>query len=993
MKKLLLFSLMLCPSAVVWAQTRTFIAEDNLYTIATLPTPATTLLNLVVIVTDANAPGSCTVGGGTARSFCQNTGTAWVSLGGTGGGGGAALQTNSVNNSNQGLLNFLPSTANTAGLAVTPSNPSGGIERLEVSGTLSCGSYPPLTGAVTSSGCATVLANTVTSGLTSDCELKETVGTAIACPPAANGTLGGGFNAPLPLASIWGTVLGMNNFGNATLATDGSWTVTDGAFTTAANALTTSGVGGDTYASAAYTAIPASQNQWVQYTFGGTLGIAGAGPAVHMQLGASTYYACNTTGATIYLVRVIAGAITILNSVAAVVNAGDSVTMSDFISQDRQTNTLSCYVNANTTPVVTATDNSIGMFDQGYTGVFSGGVAAPTAKNFQTGSPDPPTSGGFVFGGGQYISLPASLNSSRTLEVFTCYQTSSNANLANAPILGNGNGAAANANGIDFTGGTTATNPVLQGSLGHIFLIGGSATTTSPISTMNGCGLATATFGTSIPSNVDHVYLNGKEASPYALTEQGASAGLQTVGNYQIGGAAAGSGVAIQSYYTGTIYRVRTFNRALSPAEVWQDYQAISSSIAQNRGIPVSSGSNALADTVVALGDSITSGAGFTPGPANTQVWTQIMTLYSPANALPYGNSGYAWNQAMSGADLHHFMINAAAPDPVVDPLFTVRGGRNVLVMFLCTNDLNFLGLAGAGSGQCVADTASMSRIRRSVGWKVIVTSMISRGTAGSCTADPGKNVLNPLFRSSWSTYADGFVDLGSHVAFADGACTGTAFQADNTHPSQYGMSLIAYLEQREINTIFGNHDFSVGNTYTATATAATATTVGTSSGYVATITMAATQPWAAGQCVVLAGITPVGYNTTAGHCNLVLTSTATQITVTTAGTTLGPITVQGTVRAAQELDQDQYATLGGASSGQIHTLQTCQGRTGHSIYRRITQPTNAWTITPFGAETINGGATLTAPVAVATNYPVVRLDSILTSNAAGGCSWRASLQ
>jgi len=49
-------------------------------------------------------------------------------------GSGATIQVNGVNTSNQALLNFETSTANTVGLTVTPSNPSGGIVKLEVTG-------------------------------------------------------------------------------------------------------------------------------------------------------------------------------------------------------------------------------------------------------------------------------------------------------------------------------------------------------------------------------------------------------------------------------------------------------------------------------------------------------------------------------------------------------------------------------------------------------------------------------------------------------------------------------------------------------------------------------------------------------------------------------------------------------------------------------------------------------------------------------------------
>jgi hypothetical protein len=67
--------------------------------------------------------------------------TSWANSGG--GGGGPTLQTNGVNNASQATLNFVTSTTNASGLAVTPSN-STSQEKIEVSGTLAHASLPAL---------------------------------------------------------------------------------------------------------------------------------------------------------------------------------------------------------------------------------------------------------------------------------------------------------------------------------------------------------------------------------------------------------------------------------------------------------------------------------------------------------------------------------------------------------------------------------------------------------------------------------------------------------------------------------------------------------------------------------------------------------------------------------------------------------------------------------------------------------------------------------
>jgi hypothetical protein len=56
------------------------------FTVAGLPAAGTA--NRVAIVTDSTSAGDCTTGGGSERTFCRDTGSAWQSLGDGGGGGG-----------------------------------------------------------------------------------------------------------------------------------------------------------------------------------------------------------------------------------------------------------------------------------------------------------------------------------------------------------------------------------------------------------------------------------------------------------------------------------------------------------------------------------------------------------------------------------------------------------------------------------------------------------------------------------------------------------------------------------------------------------------------------------------------------------------------------------------------------------------------------------------------------------------------------------------
>lgn len=65
------------------------------YTVATLPLPG--ISNRMAIVTDAASAGSCTAGGGSARAWCRDSGSAWESIGdGTATGAGDASTSTSA---------------------------------------------------------------------------------------------------------------------------------------------------------------------------------------------------------------------------------------------------------------------------------------------------------------------------------------------------------------------------------------------------------------------------------------------------------------------------------------------------------------------------------------------------------------------------------------------------------------------------------------------------------------------------------------------------------------------------------------------------------------------------------------------------------------------------------------------------------------------------------------------------------------------------------
>jgi len=116
--------------------------------------------------------------------------------------GGVLLQTNTSNNSSQTTLNFETSTTNSIGLVVTPSNPSGGIEKEEVTGTYS--------GSISSSQVTTALGYTpVSPTVTSLVDLTTAAGGAFGTAAYDNtGTSG----ATIPLLNGSPTASGVWTF-------------------------------------------------------------------------------------------------------------------------------------------------------------------------------------------------------------------------------------------------------------------------------------------------------------------------------------------------------------------------------------------------------------------------------------------------------------------------------------------------------------------------------------------------------------------------------------------------------------------------------------------------------------------------------------------------------------------------------------------------------------------------------------------------------------
>jgi len=580
-------------------------------------------------------------------------------------------------------------------------------------------------------------------------------------------------------------------------------------------------------------------------------------------------------------------------------------------------------------------------------------------------------SGGVQFNGNGAISLPASLNTALSHVFYACFQKSAGSTVNNQLIA-----STTTPTGLFVGTGFAAINTLFIGS--RLATVSNSSVATQTNLPFNGCGTIIETMAAS-----DHIYWNGQETAFYTST--GSSAGIAT-GNYQLGGNTA-------QFWQGQIYYYAAYNRAITQTEALADSAWLNSYVPSRGGTPPFQGITILSsggDVILSTGDSII-------GDFNlTTRWQSQVTLNSALNwttvSEPIQNNG-----------LPGKTLAAMASDTNLEvwPLMTGSGpanipgtaGRNVVIGWGGTNDIT-LGANAATVESRLHRFSNAIAANPTGAPKFIFASMISRNGQ-----DTGKNNWNTLLRLNSARYMDYFVDMASNpLVGADGASASAVwFQGDGVHWSQAGATNFgAFYFQRAVNALYGPSGFSSANTYTATSTAATTITAASSSGFISTITMGA-NPWASGQCVVITGMTPAGYNSPAGQCWFILPgATGTTFTFQNSVSGLGAGTVFGTAQSAQELDQDTlFEILGGSAAGPSHIIQTCQGRDPNKI--KLVQITNTnaspWTLTSLVGETINGVATLTAPVASATNHPVIAMKPILTSASAAGCTWQASIQ
>jgi hypothetical protein len=548
-------------------------------------------------------------------------------------------------------------------------------------------------------------------------------------------------------------------------------------------------------------------------------------------------------------------------------------------------------------------------------------------------------------GSSQYISVPTSITTTAvSVEMYVSVQYSNIGALQQrALIINSGGGGTSNTSGILVDTSNAFLGPVNTGApdIGA-FKNGGFGEAYE--NSYNGTGLITWVKG----SSADAIYLNGQQSSQ--LVQNSGTLGVDTGNNFQICGAAAGSGYASSTYLTMTVYWVRFFSAALTTQQVTNDYQGMSAIEAGN-GFPQSVGGTDQVSYQIDVGDSLTS------NPGGSVAYPTLLVL---SNSLTTGVRGVSGQQ--TSTLINNFNV-------IVPPFYRPSGPLSLFNYWEGTNDSGTL-----TAQQTVGNNRKFCTLVHQLGAKCSIMPMIARGSSASVFAE----TLNPLLRQLVSNgYADMLIDIAADPLFAPGqAATTSCYLGDQTHyTTACSYNNVSIMVQSAINSLYGNWSFGTANTYSSAGAAAIATTAGSESTNTMTFTSAG---WTAatfvvGTRMVCAGITPAGYN----GVWQILTNGGTTVTAYNGTTGLGAITVQGTCQGEQLQQADNYAIL---NSGGNFLLSSCLDWVGRNV--------NLWningssgTLVVFNSETFVGSTTVTSNA-------VAILSSVLTSNTAGGCKW-----
>lgn len=121
---------------------------------------------------------------------------------------------------------------------------------------------------------------------------------------------------------------------------------------------------------------------------------------------------------------------------------------------------------------------------------------------------------------------------------------------------------------------------------------------------------------------------------------------------------------------------------------------------------------------------------------------------------------------------------------------------RAILVVWIGTNDIS----AGDSATTVYNNISAFCSARRAAGWKVVVCTIIARGTfsAGQNTT---KGTVNSNIVSNYTTFADRLCDLAADSRLSNASDT-TYYNADTVHLNSTGYGVVAALVQTQVQAL-----------------------------------------------------------------------------------------------------------------------------------------------------------------------------------------------
>ncbi len=396
------------------------------------------------------------------------------------------------------------------------------------------------------------------------------------------------------------------------------------------------------------------------------------------------------------------------------------------------------------------------------------------------------TATGLSFQPGQGVSLPAALNTSQTFfaGVYINPLTAGNQASNQYPVLLSSSTGGAGFNFMyDYTPG--AGGGFIPYAYAPTFFVNNAVGTSTP-NLVSGFHVLAAVLGGS--GSKDHVYIDGAEVASY--TSQGSAAGVQTSGNLFVG--SSGASPWQSSGFNGTVYRLRTYPTALTASAVQSVTAAIANEIASRGVVTVPASVQLAAPQLHAIGDSITYGFG-----ASTP-WPSLLTLVNQPsyNITDWGITGITL-AAIDGSEPNRAALQCHS-----------SAGSGLALIMAGTNDFS---IENVPASTILQNLMGEVQTMKTAGCRVLVGTMISRtgNDPAGRTLDSDKDAYDALILSQAKAGgADGVIDFAANPLLgADGANTGTYFQADHVHPTQAGQALLAAAASNALNYMFGANE------------------------------------------------------------------------------------------------------------------------------------------------------------------------------------------